>query len=170
MRFRIKEFLLMILLVLCLYPQLILGQITFSKYYGTERMEWSNSIVQTIDNGYIICGNQWETEYWDPSDIYVLKTDKYVEMEWFKPIGEDSTDESSWDIIEAYGGGYILTGRWRGPPAKPDSETYLLKLDDQGDVEWLKIYKGCTPNSVVKTIDGGYMIGVILIEQMVIYQ
>ncbi|MBX7180911.1 MAG: T9SS type A sorting domain-containing protein [Bacteroidia bacterium] len=97
----------------------------------------TKSIKVTHDSGFIITGG-WG--YGMP-DVLLLKTDKNGNHQWSKNIdsldGYDSPLGFSWEsgseVIQAYDGGYIVTGETSFP------DLLLLKTDSVGNVQWVTL-------------------------------
>ena len=91
------------------------GNIVWSKTFGGDKEEYSNSIIQTNEGGYILTGishsknalfgYQLSTE----EDVFVLKLNANGEIEWNLNFGGFSTDYSN-SIIQSRNGDYIVVG------------------------------------------------------------
>src|SRR6185436_21146638 len=79
------------------------AQITFQKTYGGAGEDYSNSVQQTIDGGYIIIGVTKSYGAGD-ADVYLLKTDTVGTPIWTKTFGGISTDRGV-SIQQTYEGG-----------------------------------------------------------------
>jgi len=128
------------------------SQITFEKTFGVpEYTEVGNSVLQTIDGGYIISGRY---SYPSPtSDLILLKIDENGNEVWMKTYA-DCTGGNS--VKQIQNGGYIVTGR-----SNLNFKALLLKTDENGDELWRNTYgesNYCWGYSVEQTSDGGYII------------
>jgi len=115
------------------------GNVLWSKTYGSLSPERSASLKQTTDGGFIIVAS-----------ALVIKTDADGQLIWSKKYEEAS---SAWvsEIEPTTDGGYILSGK-----------ASLIKIDAAGDITWSKIYGGDKDEygfSVHQVKDGGYIIG-----------
>ena len=125
-----------------------------SPIYGSEL---GYSIQQTIDGGYIICGegdyNYNENIFGSNTGVLIIKTDQNGNEEWVQSyegnIGRD--------IKQTSDGGYIICGESEGPW----TDVLLLKIDQNGNEEWVQNFGGEyheTGYSIEQTSDGGYIL------------
>ena len=136
-----------------------LGNQQWEKTYNRPRNSFGNSVQQTTDGGYIICG--W-TDVTDTSNItddrdgiWLIKTDSYGDTIWTK-IYHNENNQSGWSIQKTTDGGYIICGN---ESSNFNRKGYLMKINSSGDTIWTKKYG---PNrtytySVKQTTDGGYV-------------
>ena len=141
------------------------GNIEWQKEYGKGEIY---SIQQTIDGGYILVGNTYD-------DILIVKLDMYGNVKWQKVI-EDSSYSSSYSVQQTKDG-YILAGYVsinRGYDVnyetyRYDRDAYIIKLDEEGNIQWQKTYGSSIKNifgnypdeiaySIQQTNDGGYIV------------
>jgi hypothetical protein len=119
------------------------GTELWSKTYGPVTTEdCFHSIHQTNDNGYILPG--WNSNWTElSSDGWVVKTDRDGIVEWEKTfdtgddiiLGIDKIDQINMGRQDL-DGGYIFTG-WAAAAIIGDKGKYwLLKTDENGDLEW----------------------------------
>jgi hypothetical protein len=141
------------------------GQIWFVKADASGNMQWNktivgphgnfaNSVLQTIDGGYVIICTNWVSDSL-PSFFKIVKTDSDGNEQWNKTYGgagEFSNSECYSGIITA-DGGYLLAGDTGYP-----GNAWLIKTDAQGNEMWNKTYgqTGSVIISVIQTQDGGY--------------
>ncbi len=153
-----------ILFFICTY-----GQTSFLKTYpGSSSIYRPNTIIQTLDSCYIlqsiILANQ-------PSNL--MKLDQEGEIVWKKGYSADGNAFSGHDVIQTKDTGFALVGNIFVPGRFND--ICLVKTDDTGGVEWMKLY-GTTKHDgiinvaigtdsrrtrVYETTDGGYIIASI---------
>ncbi len=116
------------------------------KTYGWEGYESGECLQITSDNGYIVAG------YADEG-IWVLKMDQQGDTIW--TLRYDA--KFGYSVRETNDGGYIVTGMSSG-----NGDVVLLKLDSDGNVNWVKFYgeeDGTEWGKCVRqTSDGGYII------------
>ena len=135
-----------------------IGDTLWTRTFGGFSSDQANSVRQTTDGGYIICG--WTSSFGAGyEDIYLIKTDSVGASLWTKTIGSIFPDYG-FDVQQTSDGGYIITGCTRIFPAV-DYDVYLIKTDINGDTLWTKFFSGTCVDigySVQQTSDGGYII------------
>ena len=89
----------------------------------------------------------------------MVKTDASGEMEWSRTYGGIS-EEHAYSVVETSDGGYAIAGERRN--INPDeSDFWLIKTDEFGNMEWNRTYGGTgdeRASSLVETSDGGYIL------------
>ena len=115
------------------------GNLQWQKTIGGEDWDFSNSIVNTSDGGYIICGTTYSFGYGN-ADGYVIKIDALGNTIWSKAFGGSKDDEFK-SVIQTNDGKYVLTGYTK---SYNDSlgDIWVFKLDVNGDSIWSKYYGG----------------------------
>ena len=140
------------------------GNLIWQKTYGGSGSDLAYSIQQTTDGGYIVAGitaSLGAGSY----DVYVLKLDKDGNLIWEKAYG-GSAPEEAYAVQETKDGGYIVAGRTAsfgdtGNSAYPLNNVYVLKLDENGELEWQKTFGGSSDDyaySIQQVSDGGYIV------------
>ncbi len=132
------------------------GNINWQKMYR-QSGPGSISILQSSDGGYMLVGNT-KTNALGLKDIYVLKLDSYGDVIWHKTIGGSGTDTTGWSGFtqETTDGGYIIAGS-TDSFGSGDSDSWLVKLDSDGNISWQKTYGEFGASAVQQTLDGGYI-------------
>jgi len=135
------------------------GEVQWQKTFGGWYDDGANSIQQTTDGGYIVAG--WTKSFGSrEQDAYILKLNSNGEVEWQKTLGGERDDEAN-SIQQTTDGGYIVAG-WTKSFGSGLENTYVLKLNSKGEVEWQKTFgredsdDGVT--SIQQTTDGGYIV------------
>ena len=135
------------------------GDEVWSKTISTAKDDYSNSLLQTADGGYIVLVCFWDVKAgkWKLS---LLKTDDYGEVKWSK-IYSSSSDAFGNSVSQTSDGGYVILGKTKSSDKK-SWDMYLIKTDSNGDTLWEKRYGENLDNeygvSVVETTDGGYLL------------
>ncbi len=126
---------------------------TWQKTYGDSFGDDPSDIQQTTDGGYIVAG-ALRNDYW----VVKLNTDGTVA--WQKTYSGVSISVPGGpvrlDIRQTANGGYIVKGL-----TGSGSNTFLLKLNEDGTVAWVKIYGGADGETVFDlqlSADGGYVL------------
>ena len=136
------------------------NQETFQKIFVHGGNDKGHSVIQTLDNGYLIAGEMANGNA-GGSDILVMKTDQDGDTLWTRTFGSSGNETgSSITIRQTADTGYVLAGRTYGFGL--GSHAYIIKLDAAGDIEWEKAIGGNDPSgharAIEQTADGGYII------------
>jgi len=93
------------------------------------------------------------------NDIFIIKTDGSGNVQWAKTYGGGANDNSQ-AIVSGHNGGYVITGTTYSFGGS-DPDALALKVDNSGNIEWVRIYGGSENDSgkdIAPTNDGGYVI------------
>jgi len=140
------------------------GDVTWQKTYGGYHDDNARSIQQTTDGGYVVIGHtlSFGAIGWDS---WVLKLDESGDVTWQKTFGVSySYYDLSYSIQQTTDGGYVVAGISESSDA-PDRDSWVLKLDESGDVTWQKTYGGYHSEyarSIQQTTDGGYVVAGVI--------
>lgn len=144
------------------------GTLIWENTYGGSDQDWTKSIRETADNGFIIGGTTRSVNgdvsspiLWD--DVWVIKTDKDGTIEWEKTFGGTDFEVAN-DAQQTDDGGYIIAGyTWSSDGDVAElygvKDVWILKLDAQGNLEWEKTYGGTGEEGAyaIEVVDGGYV-------------
>jgi len=128
--------------------------------FGGEYRETSFAVLETSDGGYLLNGTTEPVP--SLSHLLLVKTGVDGVEEWSRTYGTaGNLYLFGHPCIEASDGGYLVAANeltW----SPFDQNIYFLKVDSNGNKEWDRTYGGpnfetCT--SVLRTPDGGYIIG-----------
>ncbi len=116
------------------------------------------SVIQTLDGGFAItCG-----------DGFLVKTDAAGSIQWVKTYNSPLEGAygglartSLYSAIQTSDGGYAVAGGAGGRPGIGDPSVCLVKLDSDGNMQWLKMSSdipndSCIGETVAQTSDGGF--------------
>jgi hypothetical protein len=134
------------------------GGVTWQKTYGGSDDDYTYSIRQTQDEGYIVSGQTFSFGE-GITDAWVLKLDSTGGVTWQKTYGA-SGEEGADSIQQTRDGGYILSGSTTSFGAE-NFDAWIMKLNSSGAIVWQKIYGGPGDdwaNTVQQTWDGGYIV------------
>jgi hypothetical protein len=116
-----------------------------------------NSVIQTNDSGFIMCGYQSCDS--TGNNLYVVKLDSSGNLKWSRKIIGPSNENGS-QVIETSEGDYLVVGQTYSFGAG-NYDVYVIKLDHSGNLLWSKTYgtsakEGGT--SICKMNNGDYLI------------
>jgi len=117
------------------------GNLEWQKIFGSQnKYIYGSSVVQTDDDGYIICG-ALSTE--NESHAMLLKTDNVGNEEWIKTY-PDLGLSYAYHMDKTNDDGFILIGHKyeQNITDQSDYMTYilLLKTDENGNAEWNRLF------------------------------
>jgi hypothetical protein len=130
------------------------GNKLWDKTYNADVTDFSREVQQTIDGGYIICGNIITDEVGNYC-FWLIKTDQDGNKLWDKIFA--STKFGAWgnSVQQTTDDGYVLCGQ-------SDDHTRLIKTDAEGNTIWDRILASQNDtdsgSSVRQTTDGGYIV------------
>ena len=147
-----------------------IGNLEWEKNFGGSALDFASTIQQTLDGGFIVTGrcdstNGDITENNGSSDYWLVKLNSVGNLEWEKNFGGSSFEFAS-SILQTTDGGFIAAG-WSGSDDgdvgenNGDFDSWILKLDPFGNLEWEKNFGGSDGDfavSIQQTTDGGYII------------
>jgi hypothetical protein len=134
------------------------GNLEWAKTYGGTNYDRAYSVQQTSGGGYIVAGYT-QSFGAGGSDIFLIKTDEFGNVQWAKTYGGESWD-GAYSVQQTSGGGYIVAGYAESFGAGW-YDILLIKTDEFGNVQWAKTYGGTNYDraySVQQTSDGGYIV------------
>jgi hypothetical protein len=141
------------------------GNEEWSKLYGGDFQDvsYNNDCFQTADGGYIMGGQGDSYQLFDTNGLnpYIIRVDSEGNMIWDKIYGSKYLD-TCWSFTMTDDEKYVFcvtinVGGFSGDR----SDTHLVKLDDDGNIEWVQIFGGPDREvgiSVRQTSDGGFIV------------
>ena len=132
------------------------GNMKWSRTYGGEVNDIAYSLVQTSDGGFALAGEA-NSFIGESADFWLVKTDERGNMEWNRTYGGIGNDRAK-SLIQTSDGGYALAGSTEAFGAG-EWDSWLVKTDEYGDMEWNKTYGGTRSegaSSLIVTSDGGF--------------
>ena len=130
-------------------------QIDWFRTYSGYLKSSASSIIQTMDGGFAIAGNDFVDE--ENDDVLLLKTDSTGKMIWNETFGGTGSDKAR-VIIQTKDGGLALAGS-TSSYGSGDSDMYLIKTNSRGEVDWEGVYGGSAYDGaygLVQTKDNGF--------------
>ncbi|MDP8240183.1 MAG: T9SS type A sorting domain-containing protein [Candidatus Hatepunaea meridiana] len=132
----------------------------WSHTYGGLHRQSCYSVIQTRDGGFALAGSQWIPDHRD--DGYLIKTDARGGIEWERMYApEENNNSDVWkEVIQTGDGGYLLAGQ---TSSYVDGSPYgwVVKTDEDGEVEWMQNYGGNAPDDfsdLIETLDDCYLL------------
>ena len=133
------------------------GNHLWNKTFGGTNDDYSSSVMQTTDGGFVIIGGS--SYSLDESDVWLIKTDSNGNHLWNRTFGGEAFD-FGWSVQQTSDEGYILTGGTESYSAG-EGDIWLIKTDKNGNHQWNKTFGGTAHDwghSIQHTSDEGYII------------
>jgi hypothetical protein len=145
------------------------GNIEWKKCFGGTQQEYATSIQQTSDNGFIVVGQSTSNDgdlinNQGYQDGWIVKLDAIGNIVWKKSLG-GMADEWFTSVIQLPSGEYLVAGYTNSNDGDiagnhGDTDAWIIKLDELGNIIWNKcIGDGTlnTLNSLQRTSDVGFV-------------
>jgi len=135
-----------------------LGVQQWYRTFGEIDNDWSFSVLQTLDGGFVLAGGTNSLGAYE-NDMFLIKTDILGNELWFHTYGYVD-DETGHCVQQTIDGGYCIVG-WSNSYVGSDNDVFLVKTDSLGNQEWFKVYGGNYVDygySLQNTVDNGYII------------
>lgn len=137
-----------------------LGNIQWTRSFGTAVDDYAFSVYPTFDGGYIL-GCDTYTAAGD-DDILLIKIDSAGNLSWTKKYDNGFGGDHISNVIQTVDSGFILIGSTDNVSPCCKSDMYVVRTDMNGNVLWRKSYHG-TNNyeygmSVQQTADGNFVL------------
>jgi len=134
-----------------------LGDVQWTRMYGSSNNEEIYSVQQTTDGGYIVVG--FTAPLGGEGDVYLIKTDENGDTMWVRGYG-GSGSEGAESVRQTMDGGYTVTGGTNSFGAG-GHDMYLIKTDSLGNMLWTRTYGSNSFDygfCVQQTSDEGYVV------------
>jgi len=144
------------------------GGIQWQKTFGGSKTDTAASIEENPDGSYYILGSTYSndgdvTQNTGESDFWLLKINSTGTIQWQKTFGSVANDYAN-KLERTTDGGIIFSGNseFARVNAASTPEIYILKISNNGDLQWQKTFGGSSDdfvNQIISTKDGGYLFG-----------
>jgi len=137
------------------------GDIVWENYYDNTDNCVGYCVIEASDGGFVAVGlvDGGSSDY----EVYVLKTDSAGNELWSQTFGGNTWYNCGECVIEAFEGGYTVSGTIWDQATQATPECFVRKIDQNGNTEWHCIVDGSTygehGNGLVQLSDGGYVVG-----------
>ncbi|SNY95126.1 hypothetical protein [Flagellimonas pacifica] len=146
------------------------GNLQWRRYFGGTNNDRSFAVVQANDGSFLLTGasesNDFDIKNSNGSyDFWVIKVSDKGELLWEKSFGGSGIDKA-YDIVKSKDDGYLITGNTFSTDVdisknNGESDVWLIKIDDNGNLIWEKTYGGTAfdaARGIGLTADGGFVI------------
>lgn len=171
-----------VILISCLFvsfnglSQQLAPLIEWQKSLGGSKIDRANSVIRTVDNGYLVVGLSFSNDgqvtghhgSTDSSDAWVVKLDRDGNVQWQKSLGGTRNDYFK-HAIQAANGDFLCVGATESNNGDVSglhgnlSDLWICRLTSTGTLLWSKVYGGTDPDHgqvIRKASDGGgYVVG-----------
>ena len=137
------------------------GNPLWSQTYGGEGDDYCWDLDVIFDNGYILVGETGAVDQYrkGDKDFFLVRIDEDGNLLWQKIYGGPETDRG-FAVQQTQDGGFVMVGSTTSYGAG-DVDAYLIKTDDNGEVEWAKPFGTAAfdmGHDVRQKQNGGYVI------------
>lgn len=136
---------------------LVFAQMPYQKAIGGLKDDAGYSVKKLNDGSVVVFGVT--ASYGHAKQMYLFKLNPEGELLWSKTYGGKKPDVGN-KLIKAHDGGFLLMG-YSSSFENVRKGVFVVKVDDQGNVEWSKTYGGDLIDlglDIITTSDGGYAI------------
>ncbi|MEX0313352.1 MAG: hypothetical protein AB3N18_04180 [Allomuricauda sp.] len=146
------------------------GNLQWRRYFGGTNNDRSYGVVQANDGGFVLAGASESEDFdiTDPKgsyDFWVLKVSSSGDLLWQKSFGGTGIDKA-YGIAKTADNAYVVIGNTFSIDTdisknNGESDVWLIKIDDSGNLIWEKNYGGTAfdaAQSVNLTANGGFVI------------
>ncbi|MGB1242476.1 MAG: T9SS type A sorting domain-containing protein [Chitinophagales bacterium] len=115
------------------------GTVLFEQTYTYGQNEGGNGILLTSSNDLIIAGTS-DSFNGSGNDLFGMRISSNGENVWNQVYGGmgNADRDDAFGLLQTEDGGYLMSGSSNSFNDRGDSDIYLLKLDDKGEVLWTK--------------------------------
>lgn len=149
------------------------GKEEWQQTFGGSSMDNLHNVVVSADGGYLLVGasnspisGDKDSENIGNEDIWILKLNPELKIEWQKTIGGIGNDIPV-AVIQTRDRGYLIgavsnspIGPSKSSPNLGGNDYWVIKLDNKGQIEWEKTYGGAQNDNLkaVAELETGYIL------------
>lgn len=136
-----------------------LGDTVWTNTYGTVHFDAGFSVQETYDGGFVVACQHGEPDTLSEnlSDVFIFKTNPQGEIDWTFSWNAGLGDRA-FSVCQTTDSCYIVAGVLNSAVNFGIPTSFLLKLDNNGDSIWTRVFDSPSiAKSVVQTFDGGYI-------------
>lgn len=123
-----RNAILLLSILLCNY---LCGQVMFDYTYGNDP-HYCRDIEHANNGGFML---SVQTDWpWTNTELYRLNS--AGDTLWTRNFGSDTVQFKTYEMINSSDGGYILCGDHQTLSTQPNMDSYIMKIDSLGHVEW----------------------------------
>ncbi len=132
------------------------GNLIWEKTYGGANSDRAYAIMRMSD-GYLLAGGT-TSQGAGSSDAWLIKTDFSGNLQWEKTFGGSAYDMAHSIIYDSSYSGCLLAG-WTDSQGNGNYDAYLVKVDQNGNLEWEKTFGGSGDDRAydVKIVGNSYL-------------
>ncbi len=131
------------------------GNVLWQKTFGGANYDIAFSTVETKDGDYLTAGVTKSFTSGVGLDLYLVKTDNTGSPVWQKTYGTINNDGANAITTLSDNSGYVLAGATGGGYFQFIGNNYLVKVNDQGDTLWTKLFGGYNFGDEAMSITAG---------------
>ena len=134
------------------------GNQIWARTIGGPQTDECHAVELALDGSYALAGCT-ESYGAGGKDFWLVKTDASGIMQWDRTYG-GSGDDDAFSLKRTADGGYLLAG-YTESIGTGERDMWLVKTDQDGDVEWTRTFGGELlegAESVIQTADSGYAV------------
>lgn len=150
-----------------------LGNVLWSKSFGSPDRETVNDVLPMADGGYLLTAEKYQPNKQEGENLSLIKTNAAGEIVWKKIYDEGGNETEGFSLQATPDKSYLIAGMVKGMTMVSDAfffmrsenqHAYLLKVDANGNKLWSKQFNcndeniSSTAVSAVIANDGNYLV------------